>query len=331
MTAWVTTWPMLSVGYRNGTCQGHFVLLGLTSGFTDNLDLVPAPYDWGRTFSDRWVSVTIVSYAERRSPPMRDIGYCTRQYDAASFDYLRQILKTFPADIVTRSYASALGIIKETFKIEQPLDGLTPTLYSFRARIVRHLTDTSLGWVCAAVFIAAAIELRLGLALLGIILFYGGYPAIQFHPRHAFHLEVITLFAMGFTLTTVWRLVRTPAIASADRLRRGLGFCAAAVAALSVTLLALRAVQDVRVRAMFDAYIAAPKQAVETSRLQPGSLHPISFPEGQGYPAQFLEIDVRTAECGPSPTVTVRYEKRPDAELSRNVVLHRESDPAAVT
>jgi hypothetical protein len=327
----ITAWPIVSAGVRGGTCQGHFVLLGLTSGFTDNLDLVPAPYDWGQTYSDRWAASTVLSYAERRLPERRDIGYCSPEYDAASYSYLRQIVKTFPADIVTRSYASVLGIIKKTFHMETPLEHWATSLYSLRARVITRLTNTSLAWVCAAMFLAAAIELRLGLGLLGMVLFFGGYPAIQFSPRHDFHLEVITLFAMGFTLSCLWKCAQRPGAVTASATRRGLAFVVAAAIALSFTLLALRRVQDVRVRELFHAYLDAPKQPVPMAPAEPGALHPISFPGGQMYPAQFLQIEMHTANFGPAPAVVIRYEKRPDADLSRTIVLRREIDSHATT
>jgi hypothetical protein len=87
----------------------------------------------------------------------------------------------------------------------------------------------------------------------------------------------------------------------------------------------VRVIHDRRVRRLFESFIAAAKSDLDYAPMTPGSLHAISIPAGPLYPAAFLEIDFRTSACGPSPSVTVRYEPRPDGELSRTIVLDRPS------
>ena len=52
----------------------------------------------------------------------------------------------------------------------------------------------------SAIVAAAAYELRVALFLLFFLMYFGGYPAIQFAARHYFHLEFITLGALGLLL-----------------------------------------------------------------------------------------------------------------------------------
>ena len=142
---------------------------------------------------------------------------------------------------------------------------------------------------------------------------------------------------MGFV---VWQAGRSMwALASArlaptipwSGVRRVCVFALGGGAVLAATMFSVRVVQDSFVRHMFDEYLASPKQRLDYATTNPGRLHAVSMPTGRVYPAAFLEIDIRTAACGPSPSVTVRYEPRPDAELSRTVLLERASDSAAVT
>jgi len=334
----VTAWPILSIVSQSGSCLWHFVLLGLTSTFTDNLRLIAAPYDWGHKFADRWVYATIVAFAERRHPDLGIIQYCSRPYDTVGLEYFIQIVKTFPVDMATRGIASIVGIMRESLWQPPPLPGFAPTLYLWRARFLRHLPGTGLLWVVGAVLVTAGADLRLGLFLAAFVVYFAGYPAIQFHPRHDFHLELMPWWAMGFVVSQAGRRLRI--WMSSDRgkplldwagLRRACAFALAGSSVLAGCFFAVRAIHDRGVRRLFESYIAAPKQPIEYSPARPGSLHPIAMPEHLVYPYQFLEIDIRTAACGPEPSVTIRYEPQPDSELSRTVLLEHENDLTAVT
>ena len=330
-------WPMLSIGARNGTCLWHFMLLGLTNTFTENLHLVHGPYDWGDRFADRWVYGTLAAFAERRHPDLGLIQYCSLQYDAIGREYYARIAVTFPADMMTRALASIDGILRQPLWRPSLLPDFAPALYLWRDRFLRYLPGTGFGWVAAALLVAAASDLRIALFLVCVLLFFCGYPAIQFHPRHSFHLDFITWWAIGFV---AWQCGRCLPVAGKTGLGavitwggiRRAGLLAIGVpAALVASLFSLRLLQERTVRRMFDAYITAPKQALEYVVATPGSLHAVAMPAGQIYPATFLEIDMRTAACGPAPAITMRYEPRADADLSRTVVLDGARRTAGIT
>jgi hypothetical protein len=335
----LTAWPILSAALHNGSCMLHFVLLGLTNTFTDNLRLIPGPYDWGHNYADRWVYATIVAYGERRHPELGLIHLCSRAYDAVGLEYFVHIAKTFPADLITRGFASILGIIRQALWLPPPLPGFAPALYLWRARLIRHLPGTGLLWVAAAILVATGTRgVRVGLFLLFCLLYFGGYPALQFHPRHEFHLELVPWWAMGFVVSqavrSIWRWLRSDherTIVEWVDIRRICSFALSCTAVLAACFLIARVAQETIVRRMLEAYIGAPKHTVDYVAASAGTLHRIQMRTGQVYPYEFLEIQIRTAACGPSPSVTIRYEPQPDAELSRTVVLQSESDSMTVT
>jgi hypothetical protein len=326
-----TSYPIISVVTQNGSCLWHFMLLGLTNSFTENLRLVPGPYDWGHRFVDRWVFATLAAFSERSHPDFGLIVYCSPTYDVVGREYAQHVANAFPADILTRGIASLLGILREAFWRPAPLADFAPALYEWRDRFLRHLPGTGVGWVTAAVLIAAYADIRIGLFLLFFLIYFGGYPAIQFHPRHMFHLEFMPWWAVGFIVWRIGAAVRAAAMSRAwpvidwPRVRRAGVLAAGAGALLAVTLPAVRVIHDRRVRRLFESFIGAAKSDLHYAPMTPGNLHAISIPAGPLYPAAFLEIDFRTSACGPSPSVTVRYEPRPDGELSRTIVLERPS------
>ena len=322
-----TSYPIVSVVSQNGSCLWHFTLLGLTDTFTENLRVVPGSYDWGHQFVDRWVYATLAAFSDRSHPSFGLIQYCSPVYDVVGREYTQHLAGTFPADILTRGVASILGILREAFWRPAPLPEFAPAVYVWRDRFLRHLPGTGFGWVIAAILTAVCADVRIGLFLLFVLIYFGGYPAIQFHPRHMFHLEFMPWWAIGFVVwqvgTSVGRSMMSRAWPAIEwpRVRRGLILAAGAGALFAVALATARVIHDGRVRRLFESYIGAAKSDLHYAPMTPGSLHSIQLPDGQRYPAAFLEIDFRTSACGPSPSVTVRYEPRPDGELSRTIVL----------
>ena len=327
----VTSYPIVSVVAQNGSCLWHFVLLGLTNTFTENLRIVAGPYDWGHRFADRWVYATLAAFSERTHPDFGLIQYCSPAYDVVGREYTQALARTFPADILTRGVASVLGILREAFWRPAPLPDFAPALYAWRDRFLRHLPGTGLGWVIAAILIAGWADVRIGLFLLFVLIYFGGYPAIQFHPRHMFHLEFMPWWAVGFVVWQVGTSVRAALMSRArpaiewPRVRRALIVAGGAGALVVGTFQTVRVIHDGRVRRLFESYIDARKTDLGYAAMKPGSLHAIEIPGGPHYPAAFLEIDFRTGSCGPSPSVTVRYVPRPDSELSRTIVLEDSS------
>ena len=113
---------------------------------------------------------------------------------------------TFPADMIIRGYASVLRIVDE-LQISSSNGaprGLTnqfvARLYQWRQMALDGLPGGGRYYVAAMLLILGAISPRLSLAAFFAIMILAGYPALRFSERHAFHMEIVALFALGFLL-----------------------------------------------------------------------------------------------------------------------------------
>ena len=69
------------------------------SPFNDALGVSGGAYGWGHLYNDEYLWATVSGYATRFRPDLGYIEYCSHEYDVASWEYLRHILVTFPADM----------------------------------------------------------------------------------------------------------------------------------------------------------------------------------------------------------------------------------------
>jgi hypothetical protein len=113
LTFTIAAWPILTA-YRGGSNTGHVALLGLMTNFDRPLGINGSLYDWGYTYRDGFAAVTINSYSVRAHG--RFVRYLSPEYDRAMVEYILQIARVWPADIVTRAYASALQVLGLPFQ-----------------------------------------------------------------------------------------------------------------------------------------------------------------------------------------------------------------------
>ena len=176
----VAAWPIIRSVTSGGGCQWHFFLLGLSDPFNAALGVRGGSYGWGHLYRDEYLWATVANFAGRVRPDLGYIEYCSRSYDVASWEYLRRILLTFPADMVTRAYASALHILELPFERLGPLRVVGPAS------------------AVLCVMLASALSVRLALFAVFLLLYFGGHPAIQFLPRHFFVFEFMGWLALAF-------------------------------------------------------------------------------------------------------------------------------------
>jgi hypothetical protein len=326
----VIGWPIVSAVYRTGGCQWHVALLGFSARFSRPLGVEQPPYQLSRVYSDGFVATTVTSYAARTQPGVGPIEYCTSEYDVQTGRYLRELALRFPADMIVRAYASILRIVELAFT-GRPV---TPPGGNDHAENQAPGRPGASGPGFALVVVAAALalgaNLRIGLFLLFFLLYFGGYPAIQFDARHHFHLEFITWWAAGFVLQTAiiqvrqyvkeprWDPVWTQAL---KRAGYGLAGCALAMA---IGLWAARAYQQASAGATFGAYLAAESDDVLLPREDPWTLIPIvrDVPRTDPETAELLRIDVNAWECGEQEALTFRYDPVLHSEFWRTVFLN---------
>jgi hypothetical protein len=274
--------PMLAIYQTGGgNSSQHLVLLGLGDRFTADLGIDNGHlYGWGYDYKDELAHAMISGFADRRLGQHQDLPMYGADYDRAASTYLREIAVNFPADLLLRVYASALKILELPYSgtsVQQPAflePSRLSTLYAARTRVLR---ETAPLWPWTIVFALGALTVcqpRLGLFAAAIVLYLSGYPALQFHERHFFHLEFIGLWACGFALSQLVAMllvlrhpdararwiaaIHPPAgwgqsLALAAALWIGIGL------ALAAPLLLLRAYQQRHVRGLLEIYLAAPR------------------------------------------------------------------------
>ena len=253
---------------------------------------------------------------------------------------LRSVLvlaATFPGDFVTRMFASVEQIAAVPFRwSDTPLPGFANDLYRIRRLLLRPFRGTGAIFVVLAIAFLAAVELRLGLFALFFVLYFGGYPMLQFNVRHHFHLEVFTWWAIGFVLEQIVQRVRQTGLrGGVDPIwrtassgvplnwnRAGVMLAAVAVCAVA-TLWVARAYQQRAVAALFHQYIGAPREQERFGQIAPDVLYrlPLGYPPGTDpYPVDVVEVDTNTALCDPRSSVTFRY-RDPRPELTHVVAI----------
>lgn len=196
-------WPiLLSLG--GGGNIFHVILLGLFSPFDQALNILPSTvYEWGYLYNDVYASVVLNSYAHRLWNIDMPIRLATQAYDLVGGAYCLEIFRQFPADIVTRFFAAVVKIVQCT--------GLATLPWS--ASLSPFVILTSLIFM-------AVLSLRIAIFSLLALFFLSSYPALQFHPRHFFHLQMLPLFYWGFLgqqmLRQGWRVCREKLILKAS-------------------------------------------------------------------------------------------------------------------
>ena len=328
----VAGWPIITSVVSGGGCQWHVFLLGLMSPFNDALGVTGGSYGWGHLYKDEYVWATVSGYANRFRQDLGYIEYCSHEYDIASWEYLRHILLGFPADMMTRAYASALQVLGLPFQ--------------------RMAWLTYIGPLLAAVFVLAvsSASVRLALFAVFVMLYFGGHPAIQFIPRHYFPFEFITLVVIAFLAERGARLGIAAARGAWDERAFGAAFvnraarCAVMVVVILLTPLALlRWYQNGRTTRLLETYLALPTSPMPLALSEPGQFRtptePGRVPSSVEAVAalglektRFVEAQLDAAGCARGTTVTFRYDpKYPPTDFSRTVTLERTAEGAGPT
>ena len=200
-TFYACAWPVIEAVRHSWDCRWHTMVIGLGAPQTKDLQLREPVYDWFAGFSDEFVYATTTSYAARVHPGLGHIEYCGPAYDDVTRSFVLDVAYHTPADFFVRAYASSLQMVQLPFRWRAaPIPDVAGQYYRIRNAITSQVTEAGLFLVMTAVFLITAASIRLGLFVVAFLLYFGGYPAGQFHDRHFFHLEFITWWALGFLL-----------------------------------------------------------------------------------------------------------------------------------
>ena len=302
----VASWPVIStIDRARPGCQWHVVQLGFASQFSSPLGIEPAPYEVSRQYLDEYAHTTVTSYAGRVHPGIGRLDYCEAGHGAATSEFLGDVVRRFPADIMARGYASVLRIV------ELPLTGRQMVDDDFdRTPVYNGGRGFGIAVTVIAIALATTADVRIGAFLLFFLLYYAGLPALQFDPRHFFHLEIVGWWAAGFVLQRAIDFVR-----STDRrtdwvaVRRAGVLLAGCAGALVAALWLARGYQQTATRKIFTRYLTAPREAIP---LDPATAEPQApvrvAPHTDPETADFIIVDVNASRCGDSASVAFQYE-----------------------
>jgi len=304
----VVAWPALStLEASKPGCTWHIVLLGFARQYDRPLGVTPAPYEAAREYLDEWEYTTTTSYAARLHPGIGHIEYCEPPYGTATREYLIDVIRHFPADIIVRTYASVLRVVELPFL---PIEGRDDD----DGRVLNWDRSHHVGLVLvtAATLAIATVDLRLGLFVLFLVLYFAGLPAIQFSERHYFHFEFLTWFAALFLVQLAFvegrealsrighRQLTTAAVRAAVVI-------AGCVAVLVAILYGVRAYQEPRVRTMLVALASAPRDRVEVLGAEVPGPELRTAPHTDPETADFVVVELNTAACSANTTVAFTY------------------------
>lgn len=208
-----TAGPILTA-HSEGSNSYHVILLGLTREFDTTLGVSTPVYSFGHFYNDGYLTAVAQDHAVRvRNVP--NPGFATRAFDIAGRDVLMAVALNFPADVVIRAYASLSKVANAPFFEELGFVNWTnrstgrPWLdefYRLRTSYLIPMGGSGLWFSAGFLALMAARSFRLGLWWSLVVAFFGTLPAMQFHIRHYFHLEVLGWLAI---LTVVALVVAT--------------------------------------------------------------------------------------------------------------------------
>jgi len=291
-------WPILRA-YNAGSNTGHVAVLGLMTPFDRLLGIRGSLYDWGYAYVDQFAANVITSYSYRVDG--RYVEYLSKAYDREAVAYLLQIVRHWPADILSRVYGSVLSVLElpftvGTYTLSIPYGATSAwvaALYGWQIwLLLGYLSGCGLILTTLALMLISARSAWTAAALLLFLLYYAGYPVIQFGARHFFHLEFIGWWTLAFVvqqaLALAWWSARgtTEALRAAVRprtwarpLARVAIFALVATSIVAGSLTTLRAYQTPHVRSLLRDYLAAPREPLETTSTMDGEKVLIASPE----------------------------------------------------
>jgi len=204
---------------------------------------------------------------------------------------------------------------------DAPLPNAQRWLYRPRGAVLKSMAGTARLATLVAIVILGAYSLRLGLAALLFVLYFGGYPALQFANRHYFHLEFIGWWAMAFVLTQLVRVIRRSEARDlpstrGDWLRLAVDsarFAAIAAAILVTPLVLLRVYQHREFSQLTGRLFDMPRVDVPMVLTDDG--HGLRLPggaiEGVNYDLMrtaYLDIHIDLASCPAGVPLAAKYD-----------------------
>lgn len=175
--------------YRKEGLVAHDVIMGMGTVQEDRLGMARASYERQYLLHDQFAFATAHTYAHRVMGWPEPIAVDTPEQDWAGRKLILDVVKTFPADLITRAYAGVLWVI----------GGAVPEYPELPAPVLAHATRRLMPYFAVTVLLLLSCrDLRLAYLTLLLSLYFFGYISIQFQNRHAFHLGFAFYWILGF-------------------------------------------------------------------------------------------------------------------------------------
>ncbi len=311
---------LIRMAHGNNLFQN--AIQGLSDSHVYELYIKQSPiYDMLTHYSDEFVRMILVSYANHVHHYTLSIPLDTKPYVHFGMTYLIEIIKYFPGDVITHGVASLLKILSLPFSHLLPARWL-PT--------VGVIYAASLSIAALSLIVLRNYSLRIAIFVLLLILFLGFYPAIQYEGRHVFFLSIISLWMLGLIINLAIKIITQPNFRGSIRINlKGSLLIVLIPSVLIVSAMTIAVIwQQHQLHKLFTRYDNAQLQAVSfTTKLEKNNLTQINIPNvtsgnlvKQSVRFGYLMINLDQKQCKSSPVyLQVTYRKSPFCQTNPNV------------
>lgn len=357
----ITGFPILVETAKESGHFCHVALLGFLAYCDQRLGVAAPLYDLGDPFSDFYLLSVVQAYQHRVDGTMPPSWVMMPPYHEATVGFFRHYVWTFPADVVFRAWTAVLRVLDEMRPdpaAPWPRNITNPALqgvFSLRAWGLDLVPGGGRHHAFAALVCLAAVAPRKALGAAFLLLWFAGYPSIQFNLRHAFHVEIFAIWVLLFPAFALWR--GGVALRAAERFGPGGArvlpaawpghtarvavVLAVLAAAYALPLAGLRAWQGAQVGALARATATAERVPLDTAARPLGggwtrlAIPAVSDfaapPAGQaGLPSHYRLLAVDVAPGATSGPVRLRFayfaENREHWDFTREIAVP--TDPA---
>ena len=177
-------------------------------------------------------------------------------------EYYRRLIAVFPGDAATRAIGAllrSLNLALDPWTLRPPAyvsNGFLQRLYGIRAAVLQPFDHFGPAIWLLVFAVVASIDIKVAVFVALVVVIFGTIPAVQYQPRHVFHLEFMSLWAMSALLSR-WR--SWSAAVGWRRLARSSGLVALAAVSVTVSVAAARWAQQQKVTALLGSYAQAPR------------------------------------------------------------------------
>ena len=311
----IPAWPTLRMTHETGGNNSFYMMQGMAPHALQDLDVARPSYTPIYSFLDFVTHAYVGHYYNLQHAPNIDgrafpylcllmgctdrnqvllngpasapLNIWTPEAERCARQIVRRLYWTFPADVMARGYGATLRILRGLEKkavFGNPNAPVEKAARAFTQPLAEHLDRFGPLYAAAAGMLLAALDLRLAISALLILLYFTGYTGLQFHVRHAFQWNFLSYWPIGFLLGAVWFLVKQAFASLRGRspnsrgfsvgwgLARAVAFVAMAAVGLGGPLCLARAWQHHAIKELLHQY--------ETAQLEPVPFHEVAETNG---------------------------------------------------